>query len=106
MTEPMPSPAEDLDELFRQIAHRLAELRSDASRQSLLRHLRSLARWQREPLDYPDVSIPFPEQIGIAVAVCHPDCGGVELIVDGSTQECQHCGGHMFRTTVQEYHRG
>jgi hypothetical protein len=35
--------------------------------------------------------------------VCHPECGAREFIVDGSTQECSHCGGSMFRSDTAEY---
>ena len=56
-------------------------------------------------MDYPDPgAVSFPEAIHIAYAVCHPECGAREFIVDGSTQECQYCGGGlMFRTEVREY---
>ncbi len=57
-------------------------------------------------MDYPnDVDPMFPESIHVAYAVCHPHCGVREFIVDGSTQECQHCGGHLFRTATHEYVR-
>lgn len=45
----------------------------------------------------------FPEEIGIALAVCTKNCGTVEFIVDGSTQVCQHCGSLMYRTQVKKY---
>jgi hypothetical protein len=108
MTDPAgTSPDEDqeLSELFSRIADRFRELRNGGSRQSLLAHIRSLTRWEQEPNDYGDVQIAFPERIAIAVAVCHPECGRAELIVDGSTQECQRCGGLMFRTEITEYRR-
>jgi hypothetical protein len=54
-------------------------------------------------MDYPEVTANFPKAIHIAYAVCHPDCGTEELIVDGSTQLCQRCGRLMFRTEVKEY---
>jgi hypothetical protein len=56
-------------------------------------------------MDYPDVVAEFPETVPIAYAVCHSDCGTKQLIVDGSTQECQRCGRLMFRTEVKEYVR-
>ena len=94
----------DLEALFESIRAQLAELpeNSDA-RQSLLSHLRHLAA-DEEPMDYPDPgAVSFPETIGVAYAVCHPECGAREFVVDGSTQECQYCGGLLFRTEVREY---
>ena len=70
------------------------------------RHLASLARWHAEPMDYPILNnIDFPERLTVAHAVCHPECGAKEFIVEGSTQECQYCGGLMFRTKNAEYRR-
>ena len=54
-------------------------------------------------MDYPDVTPEFPETVHVAYAVSHPNCGRRELIVDGSTQECQRCGSNMFRVSTQEY---
>ncbi len=76
--------------------------------ESFLAHLRSLSRWSTEPMDYPEPSdgdIRFPERVFISYAVCHPECGRREFIVDGSTQRCQRCGSTMFRTEVEEYCR-
>ena len=67
-------------------------------------HLRSLARWDQEPNNYPAVAAPsFPERLPIAYAFCHPECGTREFIVDGSTQECQRRGGLLFRAETREY---
>lgn len=73
--------------------------------ESFLLHLRSLGEWEQDPLDYPTVPATFPESVHVAYAACHPDCGTKQLIIDGSTQECQRCGRLMFRTAVQEYER-
>jgi hypothetical protein len=95
----------DIDALFAAIRARLASLPDGSdSRESLLAHIRSLARWEQEPRDYPDIgAASFPDRLPIAYAVCHPECGAREFIVEGSTQECQRCGGLLFRTATREY---
>jgi hypothetical protein len=98
---------DELDDLFEQVPGRYAVLpaRSDA-RRDVLAHLRSLARWQAEPSDYPMVKdVSFPNALTVTFAVCHPECGAREFIVDGSTQECQHCGGLLYRSATQSYER-
>ena|SRR5437667_12575142 len=55
-----------------------------------------------QPTTEPGV-VSFPERLPVAFAVCHPECGAREFIVDGSTQECQQCGANMFPTDVAEY---
>jgi hypothetical protein len=47
--------------------------------------------------------VEFPAEVQIAFAICHPACGTQEFIVDGSTQECQFCGGLLFRTETRGY---
>jgi len=95
----------DLDALFESIRAQLADLSPESdAHQSLFAHLRHLALGEDEPMDYPDPgAVAFPETMPVAYAVCHPECGAREFIVDGSTQECQYCGGLMFRTEVREY---
>ena len=94
----------ELDELFDTIRNQLKNLPESSSRDSLLLHIKSLSRWSEEPMDYPDVgSASFPAELAVADAVCHPECGRRELIVDGSTQRCQRCGGLMFRNDVRTY---
>ena len=96
----------DLEALISQIRTRYAQISKDSPRlESFLLHLRSLGQWGQDPMDYPTVTVAFPEAVHVAYAVCHPDCGTRELIIDGSTQECQRCGRLMFRTQVQEYER-
>lgn len=96
----------ELETMISQIRARYAEISKNSSRmESFLLHLRALAQWEREPMDYPAVPADFPRVVHIAYAVCHPDCGTRELIVDGSTQECQRCGRLMFRAAVQGYER-
>lgn len=77
---------------------------NDDARESFLMHLNSLSRYRNEPMDYPEESkAEFPETIQIAYAVCHPECGIEQFIVDGSSQECQVCGGLSFRTKTKKY---
>jgi hypothetical protein len=94
-----------VNEIDAEIRARLAEVRlGSASAEAIVAHLRSLARWHREPQDYVDPGpAVFPASLPIAYAVCHPECGTAEFIVEGSTQECQHCGGLLFRMETREY---
>jgi len=95
---------ENLDKLFDEIRKRYSEFQNSCYKESLIMHLRALSLWNKEPMDYPDIADPnFPAEIHIAHAVCHPECGVQEFIVDGSTQRCQHCGGLMFRGEVKKY---
>jgi hypothetical protein len=58
------------------------------------------------PSDYPEVNeedVVFPSEIPIAYAVCPPDCGAAQFIVDGSSQICEYCGRQRFRTAVRWY---
>lgn len=95
----------ELEALIERLKARYAEIRKGSSEreESFLAHVKSLGNWEREPMDYPDVVGEFPETLPIAYAVCHPDCGTKEFIVEGSTQECQRCGRLMFRTAMKEY---
>ena len=96
----------ELGPLLEQIRTRYAELEGSATRQArFLAHVRALGHWENDPMDYPDVTAEFPEAVQVAFAVCHPDCGRQEFIVEGGTQECQRCGRLMFRNSVQEYKR-
>src|SRR5262249_25343291 len=97
--------AEDVDALFEGIRARLEELGPQSHRrESFVAHLRSLSRWERDRADYPNPgTVSFPEALHVAFAVCHPECGSQEFVVDGGTQECQRCGGLMFRTDVAKY---
>lgn len=74
--------------------------------ESFLLHVRSLGNWEQDDVTaYPDATPDFPATVHVAYAVCQPDCGTKELIIEGSTQECQRCGRLMFRVAVQEYER-
>lgn len=99
-------PDTQLEAALLQIRNRFEQIKGHSLQaESFLLHLRTLGRWQQDPMDYPQVAAEFPKTIHIAHAVCHPECGTAELIVDGSTQECQRCGGLMFRTSVRKYER-
>ena len=95
----------DLDALFDAIRARLSAVARDSdSAESIVAHLRSLARWHQESTDYVDPGpVTFPITLPVAYAVCHPECGTAEFIVEGSTQECQRCGGSLFRMETREY---
>jgi hypothetical protein len=95
----------DFDTLFAEIRARYDTLpaRADA-RTDFVAHLRSLARFIDEPMDNPrPATVAFPAEMAVAYAVCHPEWGAAQLIVDGSTQECQRCGGSHYRTEVRTY---
>ena len=96
--------AEQLNELLQSVQARYAELPAGSeARRDFLAHLRSLARWHAEPTDYPEAgTAEFPAHVRVALAICHPECGAREFIVDGSTQ-CQSCGGLLFRAETREY---
>jgi hypothetical protein len=95
----------DFDALFARIRARYDALPDGSgARADLAAHLSSLARFLDEPMDYPDpTAVAFPDEMPVAFAVCHPECGADQFIVDGSTQECQRCGGSLFRTEVRMY---
>lgn len=95
---------EEVDHLLSRIKDRYEQIKHHASkRDRFLLHLESLGRWENEPMDYPNMTAEFPETVHVAYAVCHPNCGTKELIIDGSTQECQRCGSNMFRVSTKQY---
>jgi hypothetical protein len=96
---------EELESTLNEIKKRFADFSEGSDDQKdFLAHLHSMARWNKEPMDYPEVdNVSFPKDISIAHAICHPECGVQEFIVDGSTQQCQGCGGLMFRGEVRKY---
>ena len=96
--------ANNLDTIFDELKIRYSELQNTCDKESFVKHLCAIALWNNEPMDYPEVSnVKFPEGLHIAHAVCHPECGVQEFIVDGSTQKCQKCGRSMFRGEVEFY---
>ena len=96
---------DELSELFEAVRRRYEDIGpNQRRRQSFLAHIRSLATWEADENDYPNPgSVSFPAEVEVAYAVCHPECGRKDFIVDGSTQECQHCGSLMFRTETATY---
>jgi hypothetical protein len=96
----------DFEDMFSRIRVRYATIIKNSSRmESFLLHLRSLGEWEEGRKENPEETAEFPQDIWIAYAVCYPDCGRMEFIVEGSTQECQRCGRLMFRTETQLYER-
>jgi hypothetical protein len=97
----------EIDNLLAAIRRRFEEIDTQGSlREIFVAHLESLACWYDNKREFPDPGeVAFPEMMPIAFAVCHSACGTGEFIVDGSTQECQHCGSLMFRTKVATYRR-
>jgi hypothetical protein len=52
----------------------------------MIAHMRSLARFEADPADYPEPGdVSFPERLHVAFAVCHPECGAREFVVGAST---------------------
>jgi len=94
-----------IDILLQKIKTRYENLReNDELKDLFISHLKSLSQFQCEPMDYDEnPNVNFPEEIYVAYAVCHPECGMKDFIVDGSTQKCQQCGGTMYRTKVVKY---
>ena len=94
----------EFDKIFDDIKKQYLKLKNSNDKESFILKLKSFAKFNEEPNDYkePEV-INFPELIHLAYAVCHPECGVEEYIVDGSTQVCQRCGSLMYRTEVAKY---
>lgn len=98
--------SDNLEKLFAQIRRRYEELEggSESRKASFLAHVRSLGEWESDREYDPDPGeVDFPESLPIAFAMCYPECGRSEFIVEGSTQECQRCGSLMYRTETKEY---
>ncbi len=97
----------EFDLLISELRRKYVELDGDDCEQDrFVAHLRSLTRFRGEPMDYPEDEAPaFPARVTVAYAVCHPECGMREFIVDGSTQECMNCGGVMYRTETAVYRK-
>jgi hypothetical protein len=95
----------EFESLLSGLKDKFRDLRPGSKQErAFLMHMASLARVYAEPMDYPEIpEKPFPPTLPVAQAVCHPECGTSEIIVDGSTQECQNCGGTMFRTAIASY---
>lgn len=91
----------DIEILLDAVRERWRNLAGASTRQeSFLLHLQTLGKQvTSEPHDSDEYT--FPSSLSVAFAVC--ECGIKEFIVDGSTQECQNCGGLMFRTKIAKY---
>jgi hypothetical protein len=93
--------ASDIEPLLDSIRQRWKHLAgAPVYRESLLLHLQSLGTDAIDRVSEAE-NVTFPDRLSIAFAICK--CGIREFIVDGSTQECQTCGGLMFRTEVADY---
>lgn len=94
----------DWTQMFQGIKKRYSELMGNLTRaERFLDHVRNLSQWENDNHDYPLVPARFPERVYLAYAVCHPDCGAEQVIVEGGTQECQRCGRLMFRLESKAY---
>jgi hypothetical protein len=100
-----PPTSPDVDTLLSAVRARYERFGPSSSvRAEFVAHLQSLARRHEEPMDYPQDDGPaFPAVLPVAYAVCHPECGARDFIVEGSTQECSYCGGSLFRLKKAEY---
>ena len=88
----------DLDNLLLGIRQRFSQLTdNDCQRTLFLNRLRSLGRFDAEPMDYVEPEEAFlPKELEIAFAVCHPECGNQAFVVlEGGPQYCDRCGGTM-----------
>ena len=95
---------DDINELLNQVREKYSALDSEKRRDSVLRHLRSIASLDEGFAEPVGVKVPkFPNRLPVAYATC--ECGVGEFIVEGSTQECQHCGRLMFRHQTEWYER-
>ncbi|ATQ70978.1 hypothetical protein Ms3S1_p20840 (plasmid) [Methylosinus sp. 3S-1] len=96
----------DWDAVFTGIRRRFDEVKTNPRRgKSFLDHVYNLQNWEADGLTYPSVTPVFPDRIFVAYAVCQPDCGEEQLIVEGGTQECQRCGRLMFRVETMCYQK-
>ncbi len=95
----------DFTALAASLEARYRQLQSPSRRTSFVMHLETLTRWEEDGGERLEAAAEFPATVRIAFAVCHSSCGTAELIVEGSTQECQRCGSLMFRTEMREYRR-
>lgn len=79
---------------------------SERDIERMVLHLESISQWNIQDRNYVEPNRGFPNNIYVAIAVCHKSCGDVQLLVDGSTQECDNCGRLMYRTETREYITG
>jgi hypothetical protein len=93
----------NIDKLLAEIKKRYKALWDGSCKQKdYLNHIRSLAGDMTTKYIIPS-KVKFEKCIPIAFAVCNKECGYVQLIVEGGTQECQFCGGLMYRVKTKLY---
>ena len=93
----------ELDNLLLAARKRFSQLTDDdCQRRAFLNRLRSLGRFDAEPVDYVEPEEAFlPKELEIAFAVCHPECGNQAFIVlEGGPQCCDRCGGTMYPVKI------
>jgi len=96
----------ELEELLGLVRMRYAELTDErCQRKIFLKRLRNLARFGAEPMDYPEpAGVELPKELEVALAVCHPECGNLALVVvEGGPQGCDCCGGTMLPVETGTY---
>jgi len=96
---------EDIENLINKIRVKYATLPAGScAERDYLAHIKSIAIDGYSASNYPTHNIiEFPNKLIVSYAVCSIECGIKEYIIEGSTQECQHCGGLMYRTNTAEY---
>lgn len=96
----------DVESLLEAIRQRFFQLTDgDCQRRVFLNRLRTLGRFDAEPVDYqePDVA-ELPKELEIGFAVCHPECGNQAFVViEGGPQGCDSCGGTMLSVKTGIY---
>lgn len=96
----------DLEPLLEAIRKRFTQLTDDkCQRRLFLNHLRTLAKFGAEPVDYEEPEgAELPKELEIGFAVCHPECGNQAFVViDGGPQGCDCCGGTMLPVQIRTY---
>lgn len=97
---------EEVDKLLIDLRNRAKEVAeyNESIQESFMLHLRSLARWGDEAMDYNVTNeARFPDKLYISHVVCHPSCGFEGYLYDGGTQRCQNCGSTLLRTEGKFY---
>ena len=93
----------DWNKILEDIKIRYSELQSSERKDRFLSHFINLSEWEKQQHYNFEEGIKFPESVFVWLAVCAPECGERNFIVDGSTQECQHCGRLMYRVEGRDY---
>ena len=96
----------ELEPLLEAIRNRFTQLTDDkCERRVFLNHLRTLARFGDETVDYEEPEyVELPKELEIGFAVCHPECGNQAFVViEGGPQGCDCCGGTMLPMQIRTY---